>query len=547
MTDTPKRSYDLEKRKRIMRRSLKLGHCICDPSRGCPCDIFRNDGHCPCAGERPAPKGDIPPLTTLVHNAGCASKISAADLEAILHRLKEPENPNVVVGMAASDDAGVYRLDDGTLLVQTVDVMTPCVDDPRLFGRICAANCLSDIYAMGGTPKTAVSVVGFPIETLPGDAMYEMLAGALEVFEESNVALLGGHSVKDAEIKLGFAITGTIAPEDLAEHNAAKAGDLLVLAKPLGTGVLGFSHRIGRVDDDVFAAAVETMAQQNNLAAEAMRDAGAAGCTDVTGFGLFGHLASMLRASGASAEIWAEALPALPMALEEFAEDVVPGGVERNMEYVGDDLTVEDGVSDAQKYLGFDAQTSGGLLIAVSQEQFPALAAALAERNQTAWTIGRILDGEHGAIHLRQARPADDADPVSSPCCCSEEPAPATGDCCADAPAEPSCCSSSTTSASLDAFAALMASATADGAIDAKTKELITFALVVQGRCAPCFAHHYKRAKDLGLTDAQLDEAAWLATAIGGAVVRMFYLEQKQALAKSAAPSGGCCSDSGCC
>ena len=381
-----------------------------------------------------------------------------------------------------------------------------------------------------------------------------MLAGAIEVFNESGVALLGGHSVKDAEIKLGFAITGTIAPEDLAEHNAAKPGDLLVLTKPLGTGVLGFSHRIGRVDDDLFAAAVETMAQQNNLAAEAMRAAGATGCTDVTGFGLFGHLASMLRASDAAADIWADALPALPGALEEFTEDVVPGGVERNMEYVGDDLVVEEGVSDASKYLGFDAQTSGGLLIAVSADKFPTLATELASRNQTAWTIGTIRAGEAGQIALRATRP-DTAEPAASPCCCSSEPKPETlaSDCCSDAPAESSsCCSSaaattdpsSTAGASLEAFGKLMTSAGADGVIDAKTKELMAFALVVQGRCKPCFAFHYKRALSLGITEAQLDEAAWLATAIGGAVVRMFYLEMKQSVGAnptSDKPAGGCC------
>ena len=232
---------DLEKRRQVMERSIRLGHCICDPRRPCPCDVFRDQNICPCAGERPDPV-DVSQvkLTSLVRNAGCASKISPADLEAVLGRLPPVNDPAVISGLAAADDAAIYRIADNLCLVQTVDVFTPCVDDPHLFGRICAANCLSDIYAMGGEPRTALSILAFPSETLDGEIMYQMLAGAMETLGQAGVALVGGHSIKDDEIKLGFAITGLIDPAVAAALETPHAEDVLVLTKPLGTGVLAF-------------------------------------------------------------------------------------------------------------------------------------------------------------------------------------------------------------------------------------------------------------------------------------------------------------------
>src|SRR5208283_215955 len=174
---------DLARRRRVMERSQLLGHCICDVRRPCPCDVFRDDGICPCAGERPDPI-DISKvkLTQLVRNAGCASKIAPADLDAVLGRLPEVKDFAVISGLAAGDDAAIYRISENLHLVQTVDVFTPCVDDPRLFGRICAVNCLSDIYAMGGEPRTALSILAFPTEKLPGDVMFQLLAGAMDIF-----------------------------------------------------------------------------------------------------------------------------------------------------------------------------------------------------------------------------------------------------------------------------------------------------------------------------------------------------------------------------
>ncbi len=560
---------DLAKRRRIMQRSMALGHCICDPKRPCPCDVFRDQGICPCAGERPdpAPAGSVR-LTELVHNAGCASKIAPGDLEAVLARLPAVEDPHVLCGLAAGDDAGVYDL-NGQTLVQTVDVFTPCVDDPYTFGRICAANCLSDIYAMGGTPRTALSILGFPAETLDGQIMYEMLRGAMDALAEANVALIGGHSIKDDEIKLGFAITGTVAKSAI-ERGAAKAGDRLVLTKPLGTGVLNFARQIGRGHPEGLAAAERSMAMLNALAAEAMREAGASACTDVTGFGLLGHLAGMVRHSGVTVRLWAEALPAFPGALEALADGVVPGAIERNREYVADDLDVGEGVDESAVHLAFDAQTSGGLLIAVSADRCDALLTALAARGVEAWAVGKVTGESDGRIELvageatqggngqaqmagTAAAPATKAQP-SSDCCCgdtseaSAQPAQSSG-CCggdgsggfcggsseSDASAETG---TGTSAESLRAFGALMRSSGADGAIDAKTKELINFALVLLARCDPCLEVHIAKAQKMGLTQVQLDEAAWCAIAMGGAPVKMFY---EAGLKNAAAPAKGCC------
>ena len=392
---------DFAKRRRMMERSRLLGHCICDVRRPCPCDVFRNDGICPCAGERPDPV-DISQvkLTQLVRNAGCASKIAPADLDAVLGRLPAVEDPAVISGLAAADDAAIYRISDDLCLVQTVDVFTPCVDEPRLFGRICAANCLSDIYAMGGEPRTALSVLAFPSEKLPGEIIFQLLDGAMEIFKQAGVALVGGHSVKDDEIKLGFAITGLINPAVAAALEKPKAGDALVLTKPLGTGVLSFCRQIGRDYPAGMAAAEVSMATLNRAAAEAMKEAGASACTDVTGFGLFAHLYRMLRQSKLGAEIFADALPAFDGALDALRQGVIPGAIERNREYVGDAIHIAPGVDEAAVNLGFDAQTSGGLLIAVPTERLEMLRQSLARRGAGNFVIGKIVDGAAGQIFL---------------------------------------------------------------------------------------------------------------------------------------------------
>ena len=388
---------DLAKRRRVMERSQMLGHCICDVRRACPCDVLREQNICPCAGERPEP-ADVSQvkLMDFVRNAGCASKIPPADLDAVLARLPAVNDPAVISGLAAADDAAIYRISDNLCLVQTVDVFTPCVDDARLFGKICAANCLSDIYAMGGEPRTALSVLAFPSEKLPGEIIFQMLDGAMEKFQEAGVALVGGHSVKDDEIKLGFAITGLDQPgrgrragkaqcrRRAGAHQAARHGRACVLPADrtrLSGGPGGGGNFHGRAE---------------SRGGGGDEGSGASACTDITGFGLFAHLRRMLRQSGLGAEIFAESLPAFPGAVDALRQGVIPGAIERNREYVGDALQIAPGVDEALVNLGFDAQTSGGLLIAIPPERLEILRQSLAQRGAGNFVIGKIIAGEAG-------------------------------------------------------------------------------------------------------------------------------------------------------
>jgi selenide,water dikinase len=525
----------------------------------------------------------------MVHNTGCASKIAPADLEAVLSRLPAVNDPAVISGLPAADDAGIYKLSgDGLCLVQTVDVMTPCVDDPHAFGTICAVNCLSDIYAMGGRPLTALSILAFPAETHDGEIMYQMMKGAMEVFAQAGVALIGGHSIKDEEIKLGFAITGTINESRLARHDTARGGDILVLTKPLGSGVLGFCRQIGRDGAD-FAAMQAAMMTLNKDAADAMTAVGVSACTDVTGFGLFGHLASMLRHSRVSAQVFADALPAFGGVADALRDGVISGGIERNREFVGDDLLVTEGVEDWSVNLGFDPQTSGGLLICVPEGRHKELLDALGARKTPAWTIGRVVGGtgvppvssrvagaprspggvatsEGQIILTKDAGPLDPSaahpwqestnpDAVKDPniSIAGQTPLPQKGPtmndsqlgaqpspCCAGN-ASPQAAGATTADQSLQAFGAMMKSISAAGKLDAKTKELLIYALAVAGRCGPCVGAHVKAALKMGITQEELDEAAWCAIAMGGAPVRMFYLEAMQQAKEAAKAAGKCC------
>ncbi len=448
-----------------------------------------------------------------------------------------------------------------------MDVFTPCVDDPRLFGRICAVNCLSDIYAMGGEPRTALSILAFPTEKLPGEVMYQMLAGAMDIFEEAGVALVGGHSIKDDEIKLGFAITGLINPQVAAALEKPEAGDVLVLTKPLGTGVLAFSQQIGRGRPQGMAAAETSMATLNKSAAEAMKEAGASACTDVTGFGLFAHLFRMLRPGKLDAEIFADALPAFDGAVEALRQGVIPGAVERNREYVGEVIRVAPDVDEALVNLGFDAQTSGGLLITIAPERLEAFQQSLARRGADCFVIGRIIgpsDGKilvtpsspdaskiHGkktGVHHPESKsmkplPSDSTSQEPSlthPSAFAEATADKPGtlshpmgeghDCCADLFKGEGAASSA--GETQKAFGALIRSVQAGGVLSEKAKELILFSLVVHSRCHPCFDAHFRRARELGITQAELDEAAWCAIAMGGAPVKMFYQESLSRMTK---------------
>lgn len=401
-------TIDMDRRRRVMRRSVKLGHCVCDVRQPCPCPTFKDHNVCLCAGEKLPVKEGAVALTQHVRKAGCASKIGQADLLRILGRLPAVEDPNVLVGAAAGDDAGVYRLDDRQALVQTVDVFTPCVDDAYLFGRIAAANSVSDVYAMGGRPITALSVVGFPIDLLDGAVMEEMLRGGMDNLGEANCSLIGGHSINDEEIKFGFAVTGLIGADQAVQRNQARAGDVLVLTKPLGTGMVCFASQLGRVDDPLLGDVGASMAALNRDAAERMVEHGAHACTDITGFGLAGHLVEMVRSSGVSVELDLAALPVFGAAEACLRNEIMSGAIERNRDYAMAwlDFADDDHVNHAILY---DAQTSGGLLVALPEDKASAYVDALHGLGHPATSvIGRVVEKgegrEEGKVLVRGSR-----------------------------------------------------------------------------------------------------------------------------------------------
>ncbi len=535
---------DLEKRRRVMQRSMQLGHCICDPRKPCPCDLLLEQDLCPCAGEEP-PRSEGPiRLTELVENSGCASKIDRAALQRILGGLPAPADPRVLVGMPAGDDAGVYLLDEHTALVQTVDVFTPPVDDPYVFGQIAAANSLSNVYAMGGRPITALSIVGFPTGKLPDEVLRQILRGGLDKMNEAGVPVIGGHSIKENEIKAGFAVTGLIDPRRVATNAAAQPGDRLVLTKPLGTGIVAFALRIGRAGPEIAAAAARSMAALNRRAAEVMGQFEVHACTDITGFGLMGHLNSMAAASKVNVELAWDDIPLLPGVLDCVAAGIVPGAVERNRESSGDALAAIDGVLPAWIDILFDAQTSGGLLISLPGGAAEALVARLrAEGMEEAAVIGRVVAEGTGRIIVRGRadRPLPQKPKETNAMrCCGDDREPAEVSATAADPADSGtpCCSRDQAPSKNPApvsggeetpkmFRAFLEAANGPGALGARTKRAMGIALSVLARCAPCVKYHLTKAKAEGFSPEEIDEAAWMAIAFGGSPTMMFYNETK--------------------
>ena len=332
------------------------------------------------------------PLTSLSHGAGCGCKLPAADLLPIVRALPRSEDERLLVGADTADDAAVFRVRDDLALVQTIDFFTPIVDDPYDFGRIAAANALSDVYAMGGAPLTAMNVVAFPLERLGGDVLGDILRGGLDVATAAGVAVVGGHSIDDPEPKYGLAVTGTVHPDELLTNAGGGDGDELVLTKPLGVGAVTTARKRGVRDDARLARAVEVMVALNAGAAAAARTAHATAVTDVTGFGLLGHLHSLALASGVAAEIEAAAVPALDGVLDLLAgEDAVSGGSARNRAYAEGFTTFAPGVPEARRRLACDATTSGGLLVAVPPGGDASIPGA---------RIGRLVAGEPGRIEV---------------------------------------------------------------------------------------------------------------------------------------------------
>jgi len=309
-------------------------------------------------------------------------------------------DPNVLVGHATNDDAGVYRLNADLALVQTVDFFTPVVDDAFDFGRIAAANALSDVYAMGGTPLTALNVVAFPIEELGTELLGEILAGGAAVAAEAGIVILGGHTIKDAEPKYGLAVTGTIDPQRVVRNGGARPGDLLLLSKPVGTGILTTARKRDLISDADLAPAIEQMARLNDRASRAMLAHGVHGATDVTGYGLVGHGGEMARASGVALAFDAHRVPLFAGVLDLIAVGAVPGGTRDNLAEHARFTQYADGVDDAYRIALSDAQTSGGLLIAIDRAGADAVLADLADLG-TAAIVGEVLAGPAGTVFVR--------------------------------------------------------------------------------------------------------------------------------------------------
>jgi len=320
-------------------------------------------------------------------------------LDQILKSLPKVDDPRVLVG--TEDDAGVYQLNDELAIVQTVDFFTPVVDDPYDFGAIAAANALSDIYAMGAKPLTALNLVAFPKDG-PLEVLGEIMRGGAEKAREAGVVVIGGHSIDDKEPKYGMAITGVVHPKKLTLKSGARPGDALVLTKPLGVGIISSAIKAGRAPRAMIETAAANMKSLNKAASEAMVEAGVTGATDITGFGLLGHLHEMLHTSGVSARLVLSRIPIID-GVQALAKSGVPGGTRANLKFVSDKVTWDEGITEEKKLILADAQTSGGLLIAVAPDKLDALLAGLAARGvQTRAVIGEVLEGGAGKILVDQ-------------------------------------------------------------------------------------------------------------------------------------------------
>jgi selenide,water dikinase len=331
-------------------------------------------------------------LTSLSHGAGCGCKLSAADLRPIVAGLPRPDDPRVLVAADTADDAGVVQLSDELAIVQTVDFFTPIVDDPYAFGRIAATNALSDVYAMGGKPVSALNLVAYPLATLGPETLAEILRGGADAVAAAGAALVGGHSIDDPEPKYGLAVTGVVDPRAVVTNAGGRAGDALVLTKPLGAGVVATALKRGLAEPALVERAVGVMTTLNDRAAAQARAAGAHALTDVTGFGLLGHVHELAAASGVAAELEAAAIPAIDGVVELLAdESAIAGGTRRNRADADTFTTVRYGVLEPLRWLACDAMTSGGLLAAVPPERAGEI---------DGWVVGRLVAGEPGTITL---------------------------------------------------------------------------------------------------------------------------------------------------
>ncbi len=321
------------------------------------------------------------------------AKLAPSDLAQVLSKLPAQNSENVIVGFDRSDDAGVFRLTDETALVQTVDFFTPVADDPFIYGRVAAVNALNDVYAMGGTPLSALSIVCFP-QKGDWDVLGEILAGGQAAMNAEGVVIIGGHSVDDQEMKFGYAVTGVIHPDRVVTNSGARPGDVLVLTKPIGTGAINTAVKRGEANAATVEAAIKAMTTSAAAASKLMRELGASSCTDVTGFGLMGHAYEMAKGSGVTLSIDSGSVPLLPDVLELIERGMLTRGDKNNRVYVGETVEFAAGVTTVMQSALFDPQTAGGLLISMGSDN----ASEFVRRMPEARVIGSVIG--HKGIYL---------------------------------------------------------------------------------------------------------------------------------------------------
>ncbi|MGA2640250.1 MAG: selenide, water dikinase SelD [Spirochaetia bacterium] len=338
-------------------------------------------------------------LTSYSRFAGCGAKLGPGILDQALCGLSQRKFPGLLADFSRSEDAGVLRLDDERALVHTVDFFPPIVDDPFTFGRIAAANAVSDVYAMGGSPSTAVCLVGFPVETLEMGILVKMMEGGLSALDDADCPLVGGHSIDDAEPKLGYAVTGIVHPARVWLNNTITGGERIILTKPIGTGLITTAAKAGVASPEALAAACESMGALNRRACEVLRDFPLSACTDVTGFGLLGHACEMAAGSPCNIRIDWRTVPLLPSARDYAVMKKVPGGTKRNRSFRLKFITGERTADEDLVNILFDPQTSGGLLAAVKSGEAESALAALRAAGVPAAIIGETVPGT-GLIEL---------------------------------------------------------------------------------------------------------------------------------------------------
>ncbi|MCF8309063.1 MAG: selenide, water dikinase SelD [Bacteroidales bacterium] len=341
-------------------------------------------------------------LTHYTHGMGCACKLRPQDLEAVLKNFPLPTDPNVLVGSDTSDDAAIYRINESQAVVQTLDFFTPIVDEPYHFGAIAATNALSDLYAMGGDPLFALNIVGFPGNRLPMSVLEEILQGARDKATEAGISILGGHTVEDTEPKYGMVVSGLIHPEKIIKNTGARPGDKLIITKPIGTGIISTATKRGLTSEATNKNVIELMSTLNRLAANVMTDFDVSACTDVTGFGLIGHLREMILNTPTGVTLYSSKVPVLEEAREFVTAGIVPGGTENNLDYVKHEVHWPEDLSQTERLILCDAQTSGGLLISVAENEAANMMEKMEKSDVQASIIGEFSAENPGKITVKK-------------------------------------------------------------------------------------------------------------------------------------------------